>query len=41
VSVIGKKGATRANIYKDVKLAAKRLVVSELIAIFYPGDGKS
>jgi len=33
------KGRNRE--YKDVRIAAKALVVSELIAIFYPGDGKS
>jgi len=27
--------------YKDARLAAKALVLSELMAIFYPGDGKS
>jgi len=27
--------------YKDVRLIAKVLVVSEPIAIFHPGDGKS
>jgi len=27
--------------YKDIKLIAKALAVSELIAIFYPRDGKS
>jgi len=37
----GKKGATRAGVRKDVKPAAKALVVSEPIVIFYPGDGKS
>jgi len=26
--------------YKDARTAAKALVVSELIAIFHPGDGK-
>jgi len=26
---------------KDARIAAKALVVSELIAIFHPGDGKS
>jgi len=32
----GKKGATRANVYKDIKPAAKALVVSEPMAIFHP-----
>ena len=36
-----KKGATKANVCKDVELAAKALVVSKLMAIFHPGDGKS
>jgi len=35
-----KKGATRANVYKDVEPAAKALVISELMAIFYAGHGK-
>ena len=35
-----KRGA-RVNIYKDIESAAKALVVSELMAIFHPGDGKS
>jgi len=37
----GKKGAIRADVRKDVELVAKALVVSESMAIFYPGDGKS
>ena len=36
-----KKGAIRAGVCKDVKPAAKALVVSELMAIFHPRDGKS
>ena len=36
-----KKGATRADVRKDVEPAAKAPVVSEPMAIFYPGDGKS
>ena len=36
----GKKGST-VGLYKYLARAAKALVVSELIAIFYPGDGKS
>ena len=37
----GKKGATKADIRKDVEPAAEALVVSEPMAIFHPGDGTS
>jgi len=37
----GKKGAIKADVGKDVKPAAKALVVSKLIAIFHPRDRKS
>ena len=37
----GKKGATRADVRKDVEPAAKALVVGEPMAIFHPEDGKS
>jgi len=36
-----KKRVIRANVYKDIKLAIKALVVNKLIAIFYLGDRKS
>jgi len=36
-----RKGTARANVYKDVELAAKALVISKPIAIFYPRDRKS
>ena len=37
----GKKGVVRADVRKDVGLAAKALVVSEPMAIFQPEGGKS
>ena len=36
-----RKKAIKANVRKDIKLAAKALVVSKSMTIFYPGDRKS
>jgi len=36
-----RKRGIKVNICKDVEPAAKALVVSELMAIFHPGDRKS
>jgi len=35
-----KKGATKADIRKDIEPATKALVLSKLMVIFYPRDGK-
>ena len=36
-----RKGAIRADVNKYIRPAAKALVISEPMAIFYPKDGKS
>jgi len=35
-----RKGAIKADVCKDIELAAKALVLSKLIAIFHPRDRK-